>query len=508
MSYTKLEIRYIGDGMNSAVLNSREGEKRRVINLPKKVQEYGDRYGYESLAVSFWTDHIIIKHGITTLMDKDFNGSAHNEYIRELLSYEWIGEDGSRLKSKKVEKTEPVVELKPEEDIKVVEEKIEEAKDEVIEENDIDEEFDDDDDFCDNVTYQGLEYSCYDGEAEATMFEDEKLETADTITIPQTITDEESGKTFIVTGYTISDGTYTHITFPSTLKYIQGETFSDMDEDVLNQLQHNLAENKNFVVKERYIYQHTRFEDDEQAYQLCNVQLNRPKGSFAIPEGVQAIARGLFTNCDQLTEIIIPSSVRHIDDAPFEGCSALKRIVIYAPEHQVKCYDDCGEECKLARFIPKGVELVYMSNPVESSPAAHISKNASTDAKKSTEPQEPIKKHYVDIQKVENYLQLNANALPADKIDILKESLSQLTEEEFKHIRFIDLKKTSVTVILAVLFGLWGVDRFYLGDIALGIAKWITAGGYFIWWILDVLSASKRTKEYNCKLLMEQVNHK
>lgn len=365
MSYTKLEIHYLGDGINYAVMNSREGEKHRAIILPKKVQEYGDKYGYESLSVSFLHDHIIIKHGTTLLMDKDFNGTANNEYIRELLSYEWIGEDGSRLKSKIVAKTEPVVEVKTEENVNLVEE-IEEVQDEIIEEDDIEEEFEEED-FCDNVTYLGLEYSCYDGEAEASMFEDEKLETADAITIPQTITDEESGKTFTVNGYTISDGAYTNITFPSTLKYIQGETFSDMDEDVLNQMQHNLAENKNFVVKERYIYQYTSFEDNEQVYQLCNVQLNRPKGSFAIPEGVQAIARGLFTNCDQLVEVIIPSSVRHIDDAPFEGCCALKRIVVYAPEHQVKCYDDCGEDCKLENFIPKGVELVYMSNPATGS---------------------------------------------------------------------------------------------------------------------------------------------
>jgi hypothetical protein len=275
-----------------------------------------------------------------------------------------------------------------EENVNLVEE-IEEVQDEIIEEDDIEEEFEDED-FCDNVTYLGLEYSCYDGEAEASMFEDEKLETADAITIPQTITDEESGKTFTVNGYTISDGAYTNITFPSTLKYIQGETFSDMDEDVLNQMQHNLAENKNFVVKERYIYQYTSFEDNEQVYQLCNVQLNRPKGSFAIPEGVQAIARGLFTNCDQLVEVIIPSSVRHIDDAPFEGCCALKRIVVYAPEHQVKCYDDCGEDCKLENFIPKGVELVYMSNPATGSEAG----NASADIDTS--------KEYEDLKEIRN----------------------------------------------------------------------------------------------------------
>ena len=344
------------------------GEARYLnVKLSKNVQEYGNNYGYETLTISHSSTSITISHKGVKLMEREVL-SWEASGIKSITSLDWIGEDGVQSKSQTVEEketnvdemkkdVEPVAEVKPKEDVKIVEEKI----DEVIEENDIEEEFEDED-FCDNVTYLGLEYSCYDGEAEASMFEDEKLETADAITIPQTIMDEDSGKTFTVNGYTISDGAYTNITFPSTLKYIQGETFSDMDEDVLNQMQHNLAENKNFVVKERYIYQYTSFEDNEQVYQLCNVQLNRPKGSFAIPEGVQAIARGLFTNCDQLVEVIIPSSVRHIDDAPFEGCCALKRIVVYAPEHQVKCYDDCGEDCKLENFIPKGVELVYMSN--------------------------------------------------------------------------------------------------------------------------------------------------
>ena len=232
---------------------------------------------------------------------------------------------------------------------------------------DEDEEVDDDDfGFCDNVEYKGIDYSCCDGTAEASMFVDEDLEEAESITIPQTVVDDNGNK-YTVTGYVITDGEFSKITFPPTLKYIQGETFSDMDEDDLSELKHNLAENKNFIVKDRLIYQYNDFEDDKHVYTLVNVQLNRPEETFAIPEGVVALARSVFANCDELTEVIIPSSVRYIDFEPFEGCDSLERVIVYAPKSQIKCFDDFGEViAKIEDIIPEGVTLSFVDSKTES----------------------------------------------------------------------------------------------------------------------------------------------
>ncbi len=41
--------------------------------------------------------------------------------------------------------------------------------------------------------------------------------------------------------------------------------------------------------------------------------------------------------------------------------------------------------------------------------------------------------------------------------------------------------------ILSVLFGFLGADRFYLGRIGLGILKLLTFGGYFVWWVVDII---------------------
>ena len=58
--------------------------------LPKKVQEYGDEHGYGSLSLDYSGDHLIIRGGGDTLMDLDINGTNNNEYIRDIVSYEWL----------------------------------------------------------------------------------------------------------------------------------------------------------------------------------------------------------------------------------------------------------------------------------------------------------------------------------------------------------------------------------------------------------------------------------
>ncbi len=53
-----------------------------------------------------------------------------------------------------------------------------------------------------------------------------------------------------------------------------------------------------------------------------------------------------------------------------------------------------------------------------------------------------------------------------------------------------------VALIMSVVFGALGVDRFILGHVGLGLLKLLTLGGFGVWWLVDViLIATKHSFE-------------
>lgn len=42
-------------------------------------------------------------------------------------------------------------------------------------------------------------------------------------------------------------------------------------------------------------------------------------------------------------------------------------------------------------------------------------------------------------------------------------------------------------LVMSIIFGWIGVDRFLMGQVGLGILKLITLGGCGIWWLIDLI---------------------
>jgi len=49
-------------------------------------------------------------------------------------------------------------------------------------------------------------------------------------------------------------------------------------------------------------------------------------------------------------------------------------------------------------------------------------------------------------------------------------------------------------LIMSILFGSLGVDRFIMGKVGTGILKLITFGGCGIWWLVDLILIATKHK--------------
>jgi TM2 domain-containing membrane protein YozV len=52
----------------------------------------------------------------------------------------------------------------------------------------------------------------------------------------------------------------------------------------------------------------------------------------------------------------------------------------------------------------------------------------------------------------------------------------------------------TLTIIMSVVFGHLGVDRFIMGKVGTGLLKLITLGGIGIWWLVDVILIATKYK--------------
>ena len=84
------------------------------------------------------------------------------------------------------------------------------------------------------------------------------------------------------------------------------------------------------------------------------------------------------------------------------------------------------------------------------------------------------------------------------RISQAKKDLSADERVQFD-LQYSSRRKNPTTALLLSLFlGTLGVDRFYIGDTGLGIAKLVTLGGLWVWTLVDwflIMSAARRKND-------------
>lgn len=115
-------------------------------------------------------------------------------------------------------------------------------------------------------------------------------------------------------------------------------------------------------------------------------------------------------------------------------------------------------------------------------------------------PQEP--NNIPAKESLDYFLLVHGQKFPSDKLPEVEKCLRSLSENERESLFALKLKDPTLALLLSFFFGTFAIDRFYIGNIIIGILKLITVGGFGIWTIVDWFFISKITRQQNYELLM------
>lgn len=106
----------------------------------------------------------------------------------------------------------------------------------------------------------------------------------------------------------------------------------------------------------------------------------------------------------------------------------------------------------------------------------------------------------------ESFLAANLDKFPSNQVPLLKQRLNELDDDQTDFIYSTDLKNPQTALILSIFLGVFGVDRFYIGDTMLGILKFLFSWATFgIWVIIDWFLIQKACKRNNLKKVQSAI---
>jgi TM2 domain-containing membrane protein YozV len=108
----------------------------------------------------------------------------------------------------------------------------------------------------------------------------------------------------------------------------------------------------------------------------------------------------------------------------------------------------------------------------------------------------------MEQQKVDMFMMMNNKYLPESQILFIRERLLAADDSKEGLLHAIQFKDPIITLVLSLLTGQLGIDRFFIGDTGLGIGKLITCGGLGIWTIIDWFLIMNATREKNFERLL------
>jgi TM2 domain-containing membrane protein YozV len=103
----------------------------------------------------------------------------------------------------------------------------------------------------------------------------------------------------------------------------------------------------------------------------------------------------------------------------------------------------------------------------------------------------------MEAQKVDMFIMTNAKFFENYQINAIRDRLLAMDDSKWAMVSTMQFKDPTVSLIVSILVGSLGIDRFIIGDTGLGIGKLLTCGGLGIWAIIDWFLIMPATREKN-----------
>jgi TM2 domain-containing membrane protein YozV len=109
----------------------------------------------------------------------------------------------------------------------------------------------------------------------------------------------------------------------------------------------------------------------------------------------------------------------------------------------------------------------------------------------------------MDSQKVDFFIITNAKYFESHHVGIIRDKLLAIDDSKWALIQTLQFKDPTLILVVSLLAGTLGIDRFIIGDTGLGVGKLLTCGGIGIWAIVDWFLIMGATREKNMTTLQQ-----
>lgn len=108
----------------------------------------------------------------------------------------------------------------------------------------------------------------------------------------------------------------------------------------------------------------------------------------------------------------------------------------------------------------------------------------------------------MDSNKINTFLAMYSKYFSPQQLMDLRNRMQCLPSNAEDLIYMVELKNPTTAWLISFFIGELGIDRFYIGDIGLGIGKLMTCGACCIWWFVDLFLIMDATREKNYQSML------